>query len=63
MQQLIEQEGIDLAKSYFYSDSITDLPLLELVGHPQVVNPDPLLYREARRRHWPVRLFRDPLAR
>jgi HAD superfamily hydrolase (TIGR01490 family) len=57
VQQLIEREGIDLAKSYFYSDSITDLPLLELVGHPQVVNPDPLLYREARRRHWPVRFF------
>ncbi len=63
VQQLIEREGIDLAKSYFYSDSITDLPLLELVGHPQVVNPDPLLYREARRRHWPVRYFRDPLSK
>lgn len=60
VQQLIEREGIDLAKSYFYSDSITDLPLLELVGHPQVVNPDPLLNREARRRHWPVRFFSEP---
>ena len=63
IQQLIEREGIDMAKSYFYSDSITDLPLLEVVGHPQVVNPDPLLYREARRRHWPVRFFEHPLAR
>jgi HAD superfamily hydrolase (TIGR01490 family) len=62
VQQLIEREGIDLAKSYFYSDSITDLPLLELVGHPQVVNPDPLLYREARRRRWPIRFFREPLS-
>jgi len=62
VQQLIEREEIDLAKSYFYSDSITDLPLLEVVGHPQVVNPDPLLYREARRRHWPVRFFRHPSA-
>ena len=62
VQQLIEPLGIDLAKSYFYSDSITDLPLLEVVGHPQIVNPDPLLYREARRRHWPVRFFRDPLS-
>ena len=60
VQQLIEREGIDLAKSYFYTDSITDLPLLELVGHPQIVNPDPLLYREARRRNWPVRLFSEP---
>ena len=60
VQQLIEREGIDLAKSYFYTDSITDLPLLELVGHPQVVNPDPFLYREAKRRHWPVRFFSEP---
>jgi HAD superfamily hydrolase (TIGR01490 family) len=60
LQQLIERAGIDLAKSYFYTDSITDLPLLDLVGHPVVVNPDPLLYREARRRRWPVRLFDSP---
>jgi HAD superfamily hydrolase (TIGR01490 family) len=60
LQQLIERESIDLAKSYFYTDSITDLPVLELVGHPQVVNPDPLLYREAVRRRWPVHLFQAP---
>jgi HAD superfamily hydrolase (TIGR01490 family) len=60
LQQLIEREGIDLARSWFYTDSITDLPLLDLVGHPVVVNPDPLLYREARRRFWPVHLFADP---
>jgi HAD superfamily hydrolase (TIGR01490 family) len=60
LQQFIEQEGIDLARSHFYTDSITDLPLLELVGHPHVVNPDPLLYREAVRRRWHVRFFRDP---
>jgi HAD superfamily hydrolase (TIGR01490 family) len=60
LQQLIERESIDLARSYFYTDSITDLPLLELVGNPQVVNPDPLLYREAVRRRWPVRFLRDP---
>jgi HAD superfamily hydrolase (TIGR01490 family) len=60
LQQFIEQEGIDLARSHFYTDSVTDLPLLELVGHPHVVNPDPLLYREAARRRWPVRFFRDP---
>ena len=63
LQQLIEREGLDLARSYFYTDSITDLPLLELVGHPQVVNPDLLLYREARRRHWPVRIFPEPAER
>jgi HAD superfamily hydrolase (TIGR01490 family) len=60
LQQLIEREGIDLARSFFYTESITDLPLLDLVGHPTVVNPDPLLYREARRRRWPVRLFKPP---
>ncbi len=60
LQQLIESQGLDLAKSWFYTDSITDLPLLDLVGHPVVVNPDPLLYREARRRCWPVHLFEDP---
>jgi putative phosphoserine phosphatase/1-acylglycerol-3-phosphate O-acyltransferase len=60
LQQLVDQERIDLAKSYFYTDSVTDLPLLELVGHPVVVNPDPRLYRIAARRHWPVRFFVPP---
>jgi HAD superfamily hydrolase (TIGR01490 family) len=60
LQQLIEEEGIDLAKSYFYTDSITDRPLLDLVAHPIAVNPDPMLYREAVRRNWPVRFFTPP---
>lgn len=60
LQQLIETQGIDLAKSWFYTDSITDRPLLDLVGHPVATNPDPLLYREARRRAWPVRFFTPP---
>ncbi len=60
LQQLIEEEGIDLAKSYFYTDSITDRPLLNLVAHPIAVNPDPMLYREAVRRNWPVRFFTPP---
>jgi HAD superfamily hydrolase (TIGR01490 family) len=60
IQQLIEEEGIDLAKSYFYTDSITDRPLLDLVAHPIAVNPDPMLYREAVRRSWPVRFFTPP---
>jgi HAD superfamily hydrolase (TIGR01490 family) len=46
-----------LADCTFYTDSITDLPMLEAVGDPQVVNPDPLLSREAKRRGWPVRYF------
>ena len=57
LQQLIDRENIELAKSYFYTDSVTDQPLLDLVGHPVVVNPDPLLYRLAVRRGWPVRIF------
>jgi HAD superfamily hydrolase (TIGR01490 family) len=60
LQQFIDEHGIDLAKSYFYTDSITDLPLLDLVGHPVAANPDPLLYRAAVRRHWPVRFFKEP---
>lgn len=47
-------EGVDLDGSYFYTDSITDLPVLERVGEPRVVNPDPRLRRVARRRGWPV---------
>ncbi len=60
LQQFIEEHAIDLAKSYFYSDSITDLPLLDLVGHPVVTNPDPFLYRTAVKRRWPVRFFEPP---
>ncbi len=60
LQQFIEREGIDLARSWFYTDSVTDMPLLELVGHPMAVNPDPFLYRTAVRRRWPVRLFEPP---
>src|SRR4029453_15867949 len=60
LQQLVEEQGIELAKSWFYTDSVTDLPLLELVGHPVVTHPDPRLYRIAVRRHWPVRFFTPP---
>lgn len=52
------EHGVDLAQSYFYTDSITDLPLLERVGLPRVVNPDPRLRRVAQRRRWPVRDLR-----
>ena len=45
---------VDLGRSYFYTDSITDVPVLERVGEPRVVNPDPRLRREAARRGWPV---------
>lgn len=46
--------GVDLAQSYFYSDSYNDLPLLERVGTAIAVNPDARLLRHARRRGWAV---------
>ena len=60
LQQFIDERGVDLAKSWFYTDSITDLPLLDLVGHAVAVNPDPFLFRAARRRGWPIRFFERP---
>ena len=60
LQQFIEEQEVDLARSWFYSDSITDRSLFDLVGHPVTVNPDPLLYREALRRRWPVRFEAPP---
>jgi putative phosphoserine phosphatase/1-acylglycerol-3-phosphate O-acyltransferase len=60
LHQFIEDHQIDLARSWFYTDSVTDLPLLDLVGHPIVVNPDPLLYRTAVRRRWPVQIYDEP---
>ena len=45
-----------------YSDSITDLPLLEAVGHPTAVNPDRALRRVAEERGWPILTFAVPVA-
>jgi HAD superfamily hydrolase (TIGR01490 family) len=50
--------GVDLDASWFYTDSITDLPMLERVGHPVVVQPDARLLRLARKRSWPVEDWR-----
>lgn len=60
--RLAEAEGYDLARSYAYSDSATDLPMLEAVGHPYAVNPDRPLRREAAARGWPVLVFSQPVA-
>ena len=49
-----DERGVELESSYFYSDSYSDLPMLERVGHPRVVAPDPRLRREADERDWPV---------
>ena len=56
-RELAAERGYRLADCYAYSDSVTDLPLLELVGHPRVVNPDRALRRVARTRDWPVLTF------
>jgi HAD superfamily hydrolase (TIGR01490 family) len=57
LQELAEREGLDLPACTAYSDSHTDLPFLEAVGHPVAVNPDRELRRVARERGWPVLEF------
>jgi putative phosphoserine phosphatase / 1-acylglycerol-3-phosphate O-acyltransferase len=54
VRQWAARAGVDLRESYFYSDSVYDLPLLNAVGHPTVVNPDPRLLVVAALRRWPV---------
>ena len=58
VRALAEREGYDLAECTAYSDSHTDLPFLEAVGHPVVVNPDRALRRIAAERDWPVLEFK-----
>ncbi len=53
-EKVAEKEGFLLAESTFYSDSITDLPLLEVVKAPVVINPDRRLRRIALKRGWPI---------
>ena len=62
MRELAEAAGYDLEDCYAYSDSITDLPMLEAVGHPAAVNPDRALRRAARERGWPILVFTRPVS-
>src|SRR4051794_21441141 len=62
ISQVAAREGIDLAESYAYSDSESDLPMLRAVGHPVAVNPDAELARVAREQAWEVMRF-DRLGR
>ena len=62
IERLAAQDGIDLAESYAYSDSASDLPMLRTVGHPVAVNPDRELLEVARREGWEVLRF-DRLGR
>ena len=57
-EELARAEDVDLEASWFYTDSYSDLAMLERVGHPVVVNPDPRLRRLARRRGWPIQRWR-----
>ncbi|MCY1522188.1 putative phosphatase [compost metagenome] len=50
----LEESGLSLEDSSFYSDSLNDLPLLEQVTRPVAVDPDPKLRAEAEKRGWPV---------
>jgi len=56
-RRLASSVGIDLPESHFYTDSAEDLPLLELVGKPHVLNPDARLATLARERGWPAQHF------
>jgi HAD superfamily hydrolase (TIGR01490 family) len=57
IQHLAGRAGLDLAASFAYSDSATDLPMLEAVGHPVAVNPDRALRRIAQLRGWEILRF------
>jgi HAD superfamily hydrolase (TIGR01490 family) len=56
--EVARAETLDLPSSTAYSDSHSDVPFLEVVGHPVVVNPDRELRRIAGERGWPVKLFK-----
>ena len=57
IRALAEERGYDLSQSYAYSDSVTDVPMLEAVGHPFAVNADRALRKVALERHWPMLTF------
>ena len=62
MRDLAEERGYDLSRSYAYTDSVTDLPMLDSVGHPTAVNPDAELRRIATERGWAVVDFARPVS-
>ena len=61
INDLARDLAIDLDRSFAYSDSITDLPMLECVGHPIAINPDRELRKIAAERNWTVEVFRHPV--
>ena len=61
IRSMAEEQEIDLAASFAYSDSHTDIPMLEAVGNPVAVNPDKEMMRVARANHWPILQFTHPM--
>ena len=62
IRELATAKGWELDDCFAYSDSVTDVPMLEAVGHPHAVNPDKELRRQAVERGWPVLVFDKPVA-
>jgi HAD superfamily hydrolase (TIGR01490 family) len=62
IRQVAEARGYDLEACYAYSDSITDLPMLSVVGNPMAVNPDRELRAAAQAMNWPYRAFASPVS-
>ena len=58
VRALAREHGLDLARCFAYSDSVNDLPMLSLVGHPCAINPDPLLLAYAEEQDWQIRDYR-----
>jgi putative phosphoserine phosphatase/1-acylglycerol-3-phosphate O-acyltransferase len=58
VRRFTAERGLDLSHGYGYADAATDLPLLELTGHPTAVNPDPRAEMQAIDRGWPILNFR-----
>ncbi len=61
MREMAAARGYDLAQCWAYSDSFTDLPMLDAVGNPVAVNPDKPLRRHAAEQGWRLREFRRPV--
>ena len=62
VRDLAQERGYDLGACYAYTDSVTDLPMLDAVGHPTAVNPDSELRRIASERGWPIVDFDKPVS-
>jgi len=61
IRELAARRGIDLRESYAYSDSETDIPMLQTVGHAYAVNPDRQLTKIAHENEWPLLSFTHPV--